>query len=140
MDTVLVDNSYSLNQLALKLNMSVNELKEYNPALRRGVIPFSNEKIALTLPYNKAMAFTNANADSGFKTEMNNEVIALNKEIQRENQSRKATIQYKVRRGEQLASIASKYDVTVKDIKKWNNLKSNKVKAGQRLKIKSNQA
>jgi membrane-bound lytic murein transglycosylase D len=86
------------------------------------------------------MAFTNANADSGFKTEMNNEVIALNKEIQRENQSRKATIQYKVRRGEQLASIASKYDVTVKDIKKWNNLKSNKVKAGQRLKIKSNQA
>lgn len=140
MDTVLVDNSYSLNQLALKLNMSVNELKEYNPALRKGIIPFSNEKIALTLPYNKAMAFTNANADSGFKTEMNNEVIALNKEIQRENKSRKATIQYKVRRGEQLASIASKYDVTVKDIKKWNNLKSNKVKAGQRLKIKSNQA
>lgn len=140
MDTVLVDNSYSLNQLAVKLNMPLEELKEYNPALRRGIIPFSNEKIALTLPYNKAIAFSSANTDTGFKLAMNNEVIALNKEIQQEKQGVKRTIQYKVRRGDHLASIASKYDVTVNEIKKWNHLKSSKVKAGQRLKIKSNQA
>ncbi|MES2780908.1 MAG: transglycosylase SLT domain-containing protein [Bacteroidota bacterium] len=139
MDTVLVDNSYSLNQLALRLNIPLEELKEYNPALRRGIIPFSNEKIALTLPYNKAIAFTNANSDTGFKMAMNKEVIALNKQIQHEKQGVKGTIQYKVRRGDHLAAIASKYDVTVKEIKKWNHLKSNKVKAGQRLKIKSNQ-
>lgn len=139
MDTVLVDNSYSLNQLAMRLNMTLEELKEYNPALRRGIIPFSNEKIALTLPYNKAIAFTNANTDTGFKVAMNNEAIALNKVIQKEKQSVKGTIQYKVRRGDQLATIASKYDVTVRDLKKWNHLKSSKVKAGQRLKIRSNQ-
>lgn len=141
MDTILVDNSYSLNQLAVTLNMSVEELKEYNPALRRGIIPFSTEKIALTLPYTKAMAFTSANTDTGFKIAMNNEAIALNKTIQREKEVGKGgVIQYKVRRGDQLASIANKYDVTVKEIKKWNNLKSNKVKAGQRLRIKNNQA
>lgn len=139
MDTVLVDNSYSLNQLAAKLDMSVEELKEYNPALRRGIIPFSNEKIALTLPYNKAIAFTNANADTGFKRVMNSEAIALNNAIQKEKSGVKGTIQYKVRKGDLLATIASKHHVTVKEIKKWNQLKSNKIKVGQRLKIKSNQ-
>ncbi len=135
-DTVMVDNSYSLNQLALKLNMSVDELKAFNPALRKGIIPFNNEKIALTLPYNKAIAFTNANADTGFRNKMNTEAIALNKQIQTEKKGIPAQTTYKVRRGDELASIAKKYDVTVKDIKRWNHLKGNKIMAGQKLKIK----
>ena len=41
-----------------------------------------------------------------------------------------------VKKGETLSSIANKYKCTVSDIKKWNNLKSNNVKVGQKLKIK----
>lgn len=136
-DTVMVDNSYSLNQLALKLNMSVEELKAFNPALRKGIIPFNTEKIALTLPYSKAIAFTNANADTGFRDKMNTEAIALNKQIQTEKKGiPPQSTTYKVRKGDQLAGIAKKYDVTVNDIKRWNHLKGNKVMAGQKLKIK----
>lgn len=40
---------------------------------------------------------------------------------------------HKVKRGEFLNKIASKYDVTMTDIKKWNNKKSSKVLAGERL-------
>lgn len=140
-DTVLVDNSYSLNQLAASLNMSVEDIKAYNPALRRGVIPFTSEKIALTLPYNKAIEFTKANNDSGFKSRMNTEVIALNRQLEKEKgASAKGGTTYKVKRGDQLASIARKHDVTVNEIKKWNNLKGNKIVAGQKLKIRVNKA
>ena len=42
-----------------------------------------------------------------------------------------------VKKGETLSSIAKKYGCTVADIKKWNGLKSNTVKVGQKLTIKS---
>ena len=41
-----------------------------------------------------------------------------------------------VKKGESLGSIARKYNCTVSDLKKWNGLKSNTVKIGQKLKIK----
>jgi murein DD-endopeptidase MepM/ murein hydrolase activator NlpD len=43
---------------------------------------------------------------------------------------------HKVKRGDNLSSIAKQYGVTVKAIKKLNDLSSNRVNAGQRLKIK----
>ena len=42
---------------------------------------------------------------------------------------------HKVKKGETLASIASANDISVIDIKKWNNLKSDKLLAGQILKL-----
>lgn len=41
-----------------------------------------------------------------------------------------------VARGETLQSIAKDYGVSVKDIIKWNKLKSNKVKTGTQLIIR----
>ena len=41
-----------------------------------------------------------------------------------------------MKKGETLSSISRKYGCTVNDLKKWNNLKSNTVKVGQKLKIK----
>ncbi|PSU20969.1 lytic transglycosylase [Photobacterium phosphoreum] len=46
------------------------------------------------------------------------------------------TIIYKVRRGDSLSVIAQRYDVSVAEIKKWNNLASSKyIKQGQQLKL-----
>ncbi|HLO42781.1 MAG TPA: transglycosylase SLT domain-containing protein [Leadbetterella sp.] len=42
---------------------------------------------------------------------------------------------HKVRRGEFLNKIAMKYDVNMRDIKKWNNKRSSQVNAGERLVI-----
>jgi LysM repeat protein len=41
-----------------------------------------------------------------------------------------------VKKGETIAILAAKYKTTAKDIKQWNNLKSNFVRPGQNLKIK----
>ncbi len=49
------------------------------------------------------------------------------------------TITYKVRKGDSLARIANQFDVSINDIKKWNNLNANKyLQPGQRLKLKVN--
>lgn len=47
----------------------------------------------------------------------------------------KSIVSYRVRKGDTIWDIATKYDVSVSDIKKWNNLKSSRLSAGNRLKI-----
>lgn len=47
---------------------------------------------------------------------------------------------HKVRSGESLWSISKKYKVNIADIKKWNRLKSNNLKLGQKLKLNSSSA
>lgn len=43
---------------------------------------------------------------------------------------------HKVKKGETLKSVSSKYGVTSSDIKKWNKLKTSTLKIGQNLKVK----
>jgi len=40
-----------------------------------------------------------------------------------------------VRRGDTLIGIAQQYGVSVANVKAWNNLRSNTIRIGQRLKI-----
>ena len=49
----------------------------------------------------------------------------------KKNQTRK--ISYYVKRGDALSKIAYKYKVSVKNLKKWNKLKSNTIRLGQKL-------
>jgi len=44
-------------------------------------------------------------------------------------------VTHKVRRGETLSSISSKYDVSVAQLKDWNHLRNNKIQVNKRLKI-----
>lgn len=140
-DTVLVDNRYSLEQLSLALEMPIEELKQLNPSLRKGYIPFTGDKIALTLPYNKVIKFTTINNFNNLNL-VDEQLIALvNKQDNNDRgNSKQDKIYYKVKRGDLLASIASQYDVTVKQIKKWNRIKGTKLKKGQRLTIYSDKA
>jgi LysM repeat protein len=39
-----------------------------------------------------------------------------------------------------LANIADKFDVTVKELKRWNKLRNSKIATGQKLKIRINKA
>ena len=42
-------------------------------------------------------------------------------------------IVYKVKRGDTLSGIAVKHRVKVRSIKKWNNLKNDRIRIGQKL-------
>jgi len=134
-DTVMVDNRYNLNQLARALDMDADILKKMNPALRRGVLPFNGEKIAISLPYRKAQLFTTLQANPEFKLQQDSEMIAMHSS-KKANSTGTTRITYKVKRGDNLTKIAMRHDVSPEQIRKWNHLKGRKVKAGQKLVIK----
>ncbi len=47
------------------------------------------------------------------------------------------TFYYRVRRGDTLNSVAARYDVSVQDLRRWNNLHQNALTAGRQLRITS---
>ena len=49
-------------------------------------------------------------------------------------------IYHKIRRGESIGLIADKYNVSIANLRKWNNLRGNTIHAGKSLKIYSNKS
>ena len=137
-DTVQVDNRYSLEQLSMALDISVAEIKLLNPSLRRGYIPFTANKVSLTLPYNKIIKFASVNNIENLNLADEQLMALANSKPKVSKDTDK--IFYRVRKGDLLASIANEYNVTVKQLKKWNRIKGAKIKKGQRLKIFTNKA
>ena len=140
LDTVMVDNRMSIEKLALALNTTTEDICKYNPSLRRGVIPFSSNGIVLTLPYHQAVQVAMLRNDTNLNTQLNEELMAMNRDIERVQHPDKVI--YKVKSGDYLAKIAKKYEVSVADLKKWNKgtIKNSKVNKGQKLKIYPNRA
>lgn len=94
----------------------------------------------------------NVNIDEWFATiyESENEALKqeqekLNKQKETEQQARAAAIKkanavkiYHVKSGDTLGHIAKRHKVSVRQLKQWNNLKSDFLRIGQKLKIHTN--
>ena len=150
-DTVVINKRLHLMQVANILNIPIEELRFYNPQYKRDIIPGDIKPYSIVLPMNKVQAFSN-NIDTIFAHNADNltkkQVIAepatvkhdsiqshnKNKSKSRKNKS-SATTSYKVRKGENLSTIAHKNNTTVAKIKKANGLSSDNIREGQRLKI-----
>ncbi len=65
-------------------------------------------------------------------------VVTEKKEKVTKKEKKSTAQSYTVKKGDILASIADIYDVSVADIKDWNNLESDKILVGQKLTIYSN--
>jgi membrane-bound lytic murein transglycosylase D len=140
LDTVVVDSRMSIEKLALAIGTTVDEIKQYNPSLKKGVIPFNTEGTVLTLPYHQAIRVSALRHDSSFNNKIDENLLAINRSIQAQKSPEKVI--YRVKSGDYLAKIAKKYDVSVAELKKWNRgtIRGNKVSKGQKLKIYTNQA
>lgn len=67
-----------------------------------------------------------------------NDTLAIEKPepVDTTSEKREKTTTYIVKKGDTLYGIAKKHKVKVDDIKKWNNLRSDRINIGQKLKIK----
>lgn len=110
------------------VNVSESEQLEWNSAYKSGIIPENTDNKKIVLPYQKAMQL--AEWQDSVYTISNN---AFNPEdfIQKTS----VLTHHVVAKGQTLAQIANKYGVSASGIKKWNNLKSSKLKAGKNLRI-----
>lgn len=126
-DTVQVTQQLDMNNVAAMLNMDIDELKFLNPVYKTTVIPKLEGKTSyLYLPKDKLGDFV-VKEDSiyNYNKRPDAETVLASEKV------------HTVRKGEYLSTIATKYAVSVADIKKWNNLSSNSVSPGKRLVIKT---
>lgn len=133
-DTVMVKSKISFDQISSQLgDISKEELRFLNPAYKHDIIPYLSTKgYKLVLPISKIDDFV-SREDS---------IYAYADKINKKNASKMPKyyeandmIRYRVKSGDVLGSIGDKYGVRVSEIKKWNKLKSNNIRVGQRLTI-----
>ena len=156
-DTIQIKRQMSFKQISELLDIPVQQLEFLNPIYKLNVIPYELEKPHfLRLPKNKIGLFV-SNEDKVYayldylesqkekiKIEINPAVSKdslasnqLEKEVGLEMTEGKIRF-YTVKSGDNLMKIAQKQGVQLSDLKKWNNLKSNAIFSGQKLKIHSN--
>jgi membrane-bound lytic murein transglycosylase D len=132
-DTIIVKQQITFEQINKVLNTDDKMLEFLNPQYKLNIIPFVKGKnYTLRLPKNLIGKFT-SNEEQIY-------AFAKADDAKREKPLPKYTenpqrIRYRVRNGDYLGKIANRYRVSVSQIKRWNGLRSNRLRIGQRLTI-----
>lgn len=116
--------------------VNADELRILNPQYKKDFVPAYTESFTLKLPATRRDLVAN-NKDSLyalFPSEVQDQIFVLNTDPMAKSRAVYKT--HVVTKGQTLSKLAAKYDVSVSDIKKWNNLKKTALYRGQRLKIK----
>lgn len=132
-DTVHVKSTIKLSQVAAVTKLDEEIVEFLNPSYKLGIVPNDpKRKYYLRLPYQEAGIFAANEAEIYAFTALQ---IASEKQPLPQYIKTSDVITYRVKSGDFLGKIANSYGVRVKDIKRWNNLKSDNLSIGQRLKI-----
>ena len=147
-DTIMIKKQMTFKQISDLLDVPVAQLQVLNPSYKLNVIPFyHDENHYLRLPQEKIAVFASNEAQiyayTQYESDKREKPFQIEKALAVKDTANYTiqkialpkTAYYKVKRGDNLSMIASKYDVDVSDIKKWNKLKSNALAYGKSLKI-----
>jgi len=132
-DTIRVRKLITLEQVAKLINLPIEEVEFLNPSYKVGIIPYiKDKKYTLRLPIEELGKFvTNEEAIYAFVEEENKK----RKEALPKYTEQPDRIRYRVKNGDYLGKIAKRYGVGISQIKRWNGLKNNNLRVGQRLTI-----
>ena len=132
-DTFRINKMLHLKQVTDLAGVPLEELKNLNPQYKHEIVPGNEREYILRIPFNYTNAFIDCE-DSLYRHKAD---VYFNpstiKKIKDGGDGER--IVYRVKSGDYLGKIASRYRVSVTQIKRWNNLKSNNIRIGQRLVI-----
>ena len=111
----------TLPQVAARYGMSIETLRSVNGIGPRQTVPTG---YALLVPMQQPSAEAAASLEEAVFT-----TVPINR-----------TFYYAVRRGDTLTDIAARYGVTIADLRHWNHLTHDSVRAGQKLRVTSDVA
>ena len=145
-DTFHVRQNLHFLQLTEVIGMPLNEIRDMNPQYYKDIVPGKDGEQILCLPHKYTAAFMDledsiyrykaAEMFSGVEVDKyRNEATGPSVAAKKPAGSGGTKI-YTVRKGDTLGGIARKHHVTVKQLKSWNNLRSDNIRIGQKLKIK----
>jgi membrane-bound lytic murein transglycosylase D len=139
-DTIHINQPLHFEQITDICDISLEQIRNLNPQYKKDIIP-GGKTYTLRLPYEKVSVFIDK--QDTIYTHRVNELFS-NRAVVTANTTRatknsvasvNGVIYHKIKTGESLSVIARKYQVSVSDLRKWNNLKSNNISAGKKLKI-----
>lgn len=148
-DTVMIKKQMSFKQISDLLDVPVSQLQLLNPSYKLNVIPqYQDQSHYLRLPKEKIGVFV-SNEDKIYayiqhEADLKNNnpffknvtATAIAATIEKPSYPVGSSTQYyKVKQGDNLSSIANKYNVDINDLKKWNKLNGNSVSYGKILTI-----
>jgi len=151
-DTVMIKRQMSFKQISELIDITVAQLQILNPSYKLNVVPsYRDQSHYLRLPQDKMAVFISN--ESKIYDYVDREANLREKPFQIVrpivSQDSVHTFQglaqakvryYRVKRNDNLSSIAQKQAVSVEDLKKWNNIKGDKVAYGKNLKINGTEA
>jgi membrane-bound lytic murein transglycosylase D len=132
-DTVQIKKQLTFEQIYETLNVDIEVLQFLNPQYKLDIIPFIKGK-------NYTLALPVKDVGNFISNEEQIYAYAAAEEAKREKPLPKYfemndRIRYRVKSGDYLGKIAEKYGVSVANIKRWNNMRSTRLRIGQRLTI-----
>ncbi|BBE15940.1 membrane-bound lytic murein transglycosylase D precursor [Aquipluma nitroreducens] len=142
-DTLMVNDYLHFNQISEIIGIPVEQIRCLNPQYRRDIIPASKDKsYSLVLPQDQISAYLENEAiiHDHRRTEFfpNNQIINPQNNFASHGpgdiKGRDKVI-YTVKSGDNLGLIAAWFRVRSSDLKYWNNIHKNFIKAGQKLAV-----
>ncbi len=135
-DTVMLKSYAHLPTLASLMNLCPEDIQDLNTGLKFNAFPDTDKSYPLRLPSYAMEEFQSKRdylLDSSSKVDKSK--VKLLAGSNGGSTYGKDKIVYRVRSGDVLGTIASRYRVRVSDIKYWNNLRGDMIRVGQRLDI-----
>ncbi len=139
LDTIAVNKMLHFEQIAHYTGISVEELRTHNPQYIHDIIPGVERQYILRLPYQYTPSFIdNEAAIYKYRDSIYFNPSTLKKLQNNSSIGDGERITHKVRKGETLSHISMKYGVSVNNIRRWNGIKGNNIRVGQKIVIYSN--
>lgn len=149
LDTIRVTQRVDFTALSKVLEIPLEDICLLNGTYKLKEIPANGAQHYLVLPIAKLGTFMANEAlvyEQSKVKEAEPVLMASNKEVVTAQPSDKAVAKtvwetkwktHTVKRGESLGSISNKYDVSLAQLKKWNQIKGSTIRQGQKLKIET---
>ena len=139
-DTVHINRSLNLNQIAEVCKMDIDQLRALNPEFKKDIIPGNEKPYALRLPTQMMSCFID-HEDSiyNYKPEVyqtRRNTVAVSSSNASKSQSKGKAVYHRIRNGETLGGIAAKYGVSVNQLRRLNGIKGSNIRAGKSLRIR----
>ena len=149
-DTIFLDKQIHFEQLAKIDGLTIKDLKFLNPQFKHSIIPAGEKTVEMALPAgtkNEFLAMQDSVFEAGdsllfqiaahrieYPPDPTRSFIGqAAKDIEIEG---KARLEYMLKTGDVLGIIAEKFDVSVSDLKYWNNIyNERRIRAGQKISV-----
>ena len=141
-DKIRVFDKISFNRISQITGITVEAIRFMNPSFNQSYVPANSKGYIVSLPLTVMAEFRAAvrTVPVVFGSPALLSYEEKNTYLSSENTAKspdpavmKSEIIYRVKRGDNLAKIARRYDCSVKELREWNNIKGSLLQIGQQL-------